>query len=118
VTTAAFEDASAIVSGGAGGLGEATVRRLHAEGLAVVIADLAEAKGKELANELGSRATFVSTDVTSEESVLGAIDTANSLGTLRYAVVAHGGWVWRNASSNATAVQPISVASLRPSTSI
>jgi len=92
VTTAAFEDASAIVSGGAGGLGEATVRRLHAEGLAVVIADLAEAKGKELANELGSRATFVSTDVTSEESVLAAIETANSLGTLRYAVVAHGGW--------------------------
>jgi NAD(P)-dependent dehydrogenase (short-subunit alcohol dehydrogenase family) len=92
VTTATFEGASAIISGGAGGLGEATVRRLYAEGLAVVIADLAEAKGKELANELGSRATFVSTDVTSEESVLGAIETANSLGTLRYAVVAHGGW--------------------------
>ena len=92
MTTAAFQGASAIVSGGAGGLGEATVRRLYAEGLAVVIADLAEAKGKELANELGSRATFVSTDVTSEESVLAAIETANSLGTLRYAVVAHGGF--------------------------
>jgi len=92
VTRTAFEGASAIVSGGAGGLGEATVRRLHAEGLAVVIADLAEGKGKELANELGSRAAFASTDVTSEESVLAAIETANSLGTLRYAVVAHGGW--------------------------
>src|SRR5699024_144044 len=64
-----FEGASAIVSGGAGGLGEATVRRLHAEGLGVVIADLADDKGKALADELGSRAAFVRTDVTSDDSV-------------------------------------------------
>jgi NAD(P)-dependent dehydrogenase (short-subunit alcohol dehydrogenase family) len=88
----AFEGASAIVSGGAGGLGEATVRRLHADGLAVVIADLADDKGKALADELGSRAAFVSTDVTSEDSILAAIEEANNLGTLRYAVVAHGGF--------------------------
>ena len=87
-----FEGASAIVSGGAGGLGEATVRRLHSEGLGVVIADLAADKGKALADELGSRATFVSTDVTSEESVNEAIEQANQLGRLRYAVVAHGGF--------------------------
>ena len=92
MTVAAFEGASAIVSGGAGGLGEATVRRLHAEGLAVVIADLAADKGKALADELGARAAFVSTDVTNEDSVQGAIDQANTLGRLRYAVVAHGGW--------------------------
>jgi NAD(P)-dependent dehydrogenase (short-subunit alcohol dehydrogenase family) len=92
VTIQAFEGASAIVSGGAGGLGEATIRRLHAEGLAVVIADLAEDKGKALAEELGSRAEFVSTDVTDEDSVRQAIDAANTLGTLRYAVIAHGGW--------------------------
>jgi NAD(P)-dependent dehydrogenase (short-subunit alcohol dehydrogenase family) len=87
-----FSGASAIVSGGAGGLGEATVRRLHAEGLGVVIADLSEEKGKALADELGGRATFVSTDVTDEESVNGAIEQANQLGRLRYAVVAHGGF--------------------------
>ena len=58
---------SAIVVGGAGGLGEATVRRLHAAGAKVVVADLADDKGKELESELGVR--YVSTDATSEESV-------------------------------------------------
>ena len=90
MTVQQFEGASAIVSGGAGGLGEATVRRLHADGLGVVIADLAADKGKALADELGSRAVFVSTDVTSEDSILGAVEQANQLGQLRYAVVAHG----------------------------
>jgi NAD(P)-dependent dehydrogenase (short-subunit alcohol dehydrogenase family) len=89
---AAFGGCAAIVSGGAGGLGEATVRRLHDEGLAVVIADLAEDKGTALAQELGPRADFVSTDVTDEASVLAAIDAARQLGTFRYTVVAHGGW--------------------------
>ena len=92
MTVAKFEGASAIVSGGAGGLGEATVRRLHAEGLGVVIADLAADKGKALADELGGGALFVSTDVTSDDSVQGAIEQANQLGRLRYAVVAHGGF--------------------------
>ena len=92
MTVQQFEGASAIVSGGAGGLGEATVRRLHADGLGVVIADLADDKGKALADELGSRALFVSTDVTSEDSILAAIEQANQLGQLRYAVVAHGGF--------------------------
>ena len=87
-----FNGASAIVSGGAGGLGEATVRRLHAEGLAVVIADLAEEKGEQLAKELGERAAFAKTDVTSETSVLAAVEKANELGQLRYAVIAHGGF--------------------------
>ena len=98
-----FEGASAIVSGGAGGLGEATVRRLHADGLGVVIADLADDKGKALADELGSRALFVSTDVTSEDSILAAIEQANQLGQLRYAVVAHFDSVWRNGSCSVTA---------------
>ena len=44
---------SAIVVGGAGGLGEATVRRLHAAGAKVVVADLADEKGKALESELG-----------------------------------------------------------------
>jgi NAD(P)-dependent dehydrogenase (short-subunit alcohol dehydrogenase family) len=92
VTVQQFDGASAIVSGGAGGLGEATVRRLHAEGLGVVIADLAADKGKALADELGTRAHYVSTNVTSEDSLLAAIEQANQIGQLRYGVVAHGGF--------------------------
>lgn len=92
MTVQAFEGCSAIVSGGAGGLGAAAARRLYADGLAVAIADLAEDKGKELAQALGSRAVFASTDVTDERSVSAAIRTAQELGTFRYAVVAHGGW--------------------------
>lgn len=65
------------------------MRRRHADGLGVVIADLAEDKGKALADELGSRAKFVSTDVTSKDSILGAVEQANQVGQLRYAVVAH-----------------------------
>jgi NAD(P)-dependent dehydrogenase (short-subunit alcohol dehydrogenase family) len=86
-----FDGSTAIVTGGVGGLGEATVRRLRSEGLAVVIADLADDRGTALAAGLGDRAAFVHTDVTNEDSVLAAIDAANALGTLRYAVVAHGG---------------------------
>ena len=87
-----FNGDSAIITGGAGGLGEATVRRLHSDGLGVVIADLADDKGKALADELGDRAVFVNTDVTDDDSVAGAIQAAQQLGTLRYAVAAHGGF--------------------------
>jgi NAD(P)-dependent dehydrogenase (short-subunit alcohol dehydrogenase family) len=80
---------SAIVVGGAGGLGEATVRRLHGAGAHVVIADLADDKGHQLQTELGVR--YVRTDATSEESVLAAIAEAESAGPLRLSVDAHGG---------------------------
>ena len=46
---------SALVVGGAGGLGEATVRRLHGAGAKVVIADMADDKGEALESELGVR---------------------------------------------------------------
>jgi NAD(P)-dependent dehydrogenase (short-subunit alcohol dehydrogenase family) len=82
---------SALVTGGAGGLGEATVRRLVADGGRVVIADLADDKGKVLADELGESARYVHTDVTDEASVLGAIAAARDLGPFRLAVNAHGG---------------------------
>lgn len=83
--------ASAIVTGGAGGFGEQTVRRLVAAGANVVVADLADERGKALADELGSAARFVPTDVTSEDSVLAAVDAATELGPLRVAVIVHGG---------------------------
>jgi NAD(P)-dependent dehydrogenase (short-subunit alcohol dehydrogenase family) len=57
---------SAIVVGGAGGLGEATVRRLHAAGAKVVIADLADEKGAALAHELDAR--YVRTDATNPKT--------------------------------------------------
>ncbi|MCV7393901.1 SDR family NAD(P)-dependent oxidoreductase [Mycobacterium paraseoulense] len=92
MTQQVFSGASAIVTGGAGGLGEATVRRLHADGLKVVIADLADDKGHKLADELGEGTVFVNTDVANDDSVAGAIAKASELDTLRYAVITHGGF--------------------------
>jgi NAD(P)-dependent dehydrogenase (short-subunit alcohol dehydrogenase family) len=83
--------ASAIVVGGAGGFGSATVRRLAAQGAHVVIGDLNEQRGLALAEELGGRAAFVHTDVTSEESVDALVDAAVQLAPLRAAVIVHGG---------------------------
>jgi NAD(P)-dependent dehydrogenase (short-subunit alcohol dehydrogenase family) len=77
--------------GGAGGFGEATVRRLVEAGAKVIIADLAEDKGQALSAELGDSAHFVATDVTSDESVDHAIAAATELGSLRTAVIVHGG---------------------------
>ncbi|MGX1809194.1 SDR family NAD(P)-dependent oxidoreductase [Nocardia sp. NPDC055321] len=88
----AFEGEVVLVTGGAGGLGDATARRLHAQGAAVVIADLNDDKGKALADELGERAVYVRTDVLDDDTVENALDQAGELGTLRYAVIAHGGF--------------------------
>lgn len=86
-----LNNSSVLVVGGAGGFGEATVRRLAAAGSHVIIADLAEEKGKALEAELDGKARFVSTDVTCEGSVQAAIDTAYEVAPLRSAVVVHGG---------------------------
>jgi NAD(P)-dependent dehydrogenase (short-subunit alcohol dehydrogenase family) len=61
---------SAVVTGGASGLGLATARRLVASGASVVIADLPASEGEEVALELGDRARFVAADVTNEEQML------------------------------------------------
>ncbi len=60
---------TAIVTGGASGLGEAAARRLHGVGANVVIADLNEERGQAVAGELGEGALFVKTDVTSVDDV-------------------------------------------------
>lgn len=65
----------AVITGGSGGIGEGTARRFHAEGAAVVIADVQGAEGRALAAELGERSLFVHTDVTSEEQVAALVDT-------------------------------------------
>jgi 3-hydroxyacyl-CoA dehydrogenase/3-hydroxy-2-methylbutyryl-CoA dehydrogenase len=59
----------AVVTGGASGLGEATVRNIIKNGGKAVIFDLSEEKGGMLVGELGDSVLFVKTDVTSEESV-------------------------------------------------
>ena len=85
------EGVVALVTGGAGGLGEATVRRLVEGGAKVVVADLADDRAEKLVADLGSAATYVRTDVTDEADVNRAIDAATALGDLRIAVCAHGG---------------------------
>lgn len=87
-----LEGASALVVGGAGGFGSATVRRLAATGAAVVIADMAADKGKELESSIGSdRVRYLPTDVTQPDSVAAAVAMARDLGPLRVAVAVHGG---------------------------
>lgn len=66
----------ALVTGGASGLGEATVRRIVNDGGKAVILDLAVERGEKLAAELGDSAIFQKTDVTSAESVQAAVDNA------------------------------------------
>ena len=78
--------ASAIVSGGASGLGEALVRKLVASDAYVVIADVARERGEALAAELGDRARFVICDVTQESDVQQAIGRALDLSPLRAVV--------------------------------
>ncbi len=86
-----IKGSSALVVGGAGGFGEATVRRLAEAGAKVVIADMAEDRGKALEDALDGRAVFVQTDVTSESSVDAAIAAAVELAPLRSTVIVHGG---------------------------
>jgi NAD(P)-dependent dehydrogenase (short-subunit alcohol dehydrogenase family) len=76
----------ALVTGGASGLGLATVRALHAAGAGVVIVDLETSAGTAIADELGARATFAPADVSDADAVQAAVDAASALGPLRIAV--------------------------------
>jgi NAD(P)-dependent dehydrogenase (short-subunit alcohol dehydrogenase family) len=76
----------ALVTGGASGLGRATVETLAAGGATVVICDLASSDGEAVAEQLGERVRFVPTDVTSEADVQAAVDAATDLGGLHIAV--------------------------------
>jgi NAD(P)-dependent dehydrogenase (short-subunit alcohol dehydrogenase family) len=95
-----IEGSPALVAGGASGLGEATVRRLHGEGAVVTIADVNEEGGRALADELGERARFVKADVTDEEQVGAAVEAAAGAGEggLRISVSCAGvGWAEKTA---------------------
>ena len=77
---------SALVTGGASGLGLATARRLVARGAQVVLLDLPSAPGEEAAAELGAAAHFVPGDITEEAGVQAALDAAAEAGPLRAVV--------------------------------
>jgi NAD(P)-dependent dehydrogenase (short-subunit alcohol dehydrogenase family) len=71
-----IQDSVFIVTGGASGLGEATVRRLHRGGAKLIIADVAGQAGASLAEALGEGALFRATDVTDESAALQAVQLA------------------------------------------
>lgn len=88
-----LEGRSAIVTGGAGGLGAATVRRLVEVGVKVAVFDMDADAAAELAKELGDPALGVGGDVTDDEDVLTAVEAARSLGQLSLVVNVAGGGV-------------------------
>src|SRR5213079_3011135 len=69
-----LSDTTAIITGGASGMGEATARRLSGEGATVVILDRDAGKGEKVASDLGGR--FVQADVTNEDDVSAAVAAA------------------------------------------
>jgi NAD(P)-dependent dehydrogenase (short-subunit alcohol dehydrogenase family) len=94
-----IENASALVAGGASGLGAATTRALHEAGAKVVIADLNAEKGEALSSELGEGAAFVEANVMEPEPVQAAVEAAaKAEGGLRISVCCAGiGWAQRTA---------------------
>ncbi len=88
-----LEGRSALVTGGAGGLGEAVVRLLADSGAGVVVLDAAADRARELADELGDSVVAVPGDVLDEASVGEAVEAASGLGPLAVAAVVHGAGV-------------------------
>ncbi len=76
--------ASAVVTGGASGIGAAAARMLAARGVKVVVADLQDDKGKALASEIGG--AFCHVDVTKTDEIIAAVETAAEMGPLRVLV--------------------------------
>ncbi|HEY9558321.1 MAG TPA: SDR family NAD(P)-dependent oxidoreductase [Acidimicrobiales bacterium] len=85
---------SAIVTGGASGLGEATVRDLAQRGAKVVVVDMNPEKGEAVAKDV--KGVFVKADVANTEQVIAAVEAAKDMGPLRALVTAAGiGWATR-----------------------
>jgi len=93
--------ASAIVTGGASGIGAASARMLAERGAKVVIADLQEDKGKELADEIGG--AFAKVDVTNTDDIIDAVEMAKSMGPVKALVNSAGiGWAQRTVGRDGT----------------
>jgi NAD(P)-dependent dehydrogenase (short-subunit alcohol dehydrogenase family) len=87
-------NSSAIVTGGASGIGAATARMLAKKGAKVVIADLQADKGEALAKEIGG--AFCKVDVTNTQDIINAVEMAASMGPIRALVNSAGiGWAQR-----------------------
>jgi NAD(P)-dependent dehydrogenase (short-subunit alcohol dehydrogenase family) len=92
---------SAIVTGGASGLGEATVRLLAERGARCVVVDMNEEKGQAVASEVGG--VFARADVADPEQVIAAVEAAKEMGPLRSLVTAAGiGWATRTVGRDGT----------------
>jgi NAD(P)-dependent dehydrogenase (short-subunit alcohol dehydrogenase family) len=85
------DGSTALITGGASGLGAATARHFHARGAGVVVFDRDEERAKALVAELGGRALASIGDVTSEEDTSAAMAAAAELGGLRMVVACAGG---------------------------
>ncbi|GIU83809.1 MAG: short-chain dehydrogenase/reductas [Acidimicrobiales bacterium] len=89
-----IEGCSAVVTGGASGLGEATARLLAQRGVRVVVVDMQDEKGEKVASEIGG--AFCHADVTNTDEVIAAVDTAMEMAPLRVLVNCAGiGWATR-----------------------
>jgi NAD(P)-dependent dehydrogenase (short-subunit alcohol dehydrogenase family) len=78
-----LENTSALVTGGASGLGLASTKALLEKGAKVVIVDLPGSAGSDIASDLGAAVSFVAADVTSGEEMAAAIAAAEANGPLR-----------------------------------
>jgi NAD(P)-dependent dehydrogenase (short-subunit alcohol dehydrogenase family) len=83
-----LNESSAVVTGGASGLGAATARLLAQNGAAVVVADVQDDKGEAIAKEIGG--IYVHTDVTDTDTIIAAVDAALEAAPLRSLVCCAG----------------------------
>jgi len=82
-----IKDRVALITGGASGLGEATVRYLLGKGAKIAVLDFAEDRGQKIALELGSSVRFFKTDVMDEKTVQAAVEqTMQAFGAIHVAV--------------------------------
>src|SRR5258705_10536479 len=92
---------SAIVTGGASGIGAAAARLLAAKGAKVVVADLQEDKGSALAAEIGG--AYCKVDVTNTDDIANAVEMAKDMGPIRVLVNSAGiGWARRTVGKDGT----------------
>ena len=85
-----FSAINAVVTGGASGLGLSVAKAIVAAGGSVVIADINAEAGRKAAADLGDKAQFIPTDVTSEEGIDTALATAAARGSVGLAVACAG----------------------------